>query len=70
MLNIAGTNRYLIHWTKNNEKKKLRREYVWHPADVRLKENVEIRRPTSLESELKIKVFFFVVKEKKAELEV
>ena len=38
MLNIAGTNSYIIHLTINNEKL-LRRKYLWHLPDALMKEN-------------------------------
>ena len=47
MLNIAGTNIYIIDST-NNDEKLLRREYLRHLADALMKGNDEIRRPTSI----------------------
>lgn len=55
MLNVAGINSYIIHSTNNNEKL-LRRQYLRQLADALVKENVQTRKPTSLHSDLKLKV--------------
>ena len=59
---IDGTNIYITHSTSNNEKQ-LQRKYLRHLADALMIENVENRRPTSLQSELKLNVL-----KRKAEL--
>ena len=44
----------MIHSTNNNEKLH-RIKCLWHLADAFMKDNVKIRRPTSLKGELKLK---------------